>query len=56
LLKAVNGGSVDPSQVSEIADSLHQSAMSSDNTAATEPGLKVASSLDDCGGITKKDR
>jgi len=42
LDKAVNCRFIDPSQAPEIADSLHQSPMSSDTAATTEPGSKVA--------------
>jgi hypothetical protein len=43
LVKAVNGGFVDSSQVSEFAGSLYQSPMSSDTAATTEPDSKVTS-------------
>jgi len=43
LVKAVDGGFIDPSQVSEIADSLHQSPTPLNTTAAIEPGSKDVS-------------
>lgn len=44
LVKAVQGGLIDQSQVSEIADSLQQTPISSVTTTTTESGSNATSS------------
>jgi hypothetical protein len=44
LVRAVNGSLIDSSQVSELANSLHQSSIPPNTTATTEPTSNVTSS------------